>query len=483
MAGLTDQGLVIKRLPEIISELQSEAQQIFADLVPPGDKVDTSETTTIGRLIGLVAPSHADLWEAVQQVHDSFNPNAASGYALDNIVTLSGINRLGAEPTRASCIFEGNNNVLINLSAKVSSSTTQRIFSLAGTVSLNQYQASGIGISVNNIQNSTAYTVSYSTDGVSFTDITITSDASATSNEILAALKTAFDTTTGGTFTTYYQDSYLFITRADPFQTVNFELTPNLRVQKCQKLGVVYCDELGPLTQLANTIDTIAVPVLGWDKVHNPLDAADGRYEETDEELRERFRNSKFFQAANILESLIDALRNVDDVEDVVAYENDTDTTDSLGIPPHSFMPIVLGGLPTSIGEAIWQNKPTGIHSFGNTTVVVADSQGIGHSISFRRPDNVTIYVKMSVTDIGGMPGDVVAQIKEALVNYFEQNYSIGDDVIYSRLYAPINSIAGFQVNNLYLGTAPNPNGVANLTIAYNQVAKLSADNITVSIV
>ncbi|MCL5460282.1 hypothetical protein M3M33_16715, partial [Loigolactobacillus coryniformis] len=79
------------------------------------------------------------------------------------------------------------------------------------------------------------------------------------------------------------------------------------------------------------------------------------------------------------LESLVDALRNVEDVADVVVYENDTDTTDGLGLPPHSFMPIVLGGLPTTIGQAIWQNKPTGIRSFGDTTVVVADSQGIGH--------------------------------------------------------------------------------------------------------
>lgn len=483
MAGLTNNGLVIKRLPEIISELQTEAKQIFADLVPPGDEVDTSENTTIGRLIGLVAPSHADIWEAVQQVHDSFNPNAATGYSLDNMVTLSGINRFGSEPTRAACIFEGTNNTLIGLNAKVSSSTTQRIFSLTGTVSLNQYQASGIGISVNNIQNSTIYRVSYSTDGVNFTDVSITSDASATSTEILAAIKTAFDTTTGGTFQTYYQDGYLFLNRTDPFQTVNFELTPNLRVQKCRKLGVVYCDEFGPLSQPAESIDTIAVPVLGWDSVTNPLDAAEGRYEETDEELRERFRNSKFFQAANIIEALVDALRNVDDVDDVVVYENDSDTTDSLGIPPHSFMPIVLGGLPTSIGEAIWKNKPTGIRSFGNTTVVVADSQGIGHSISFRRPDEVQIYVSMSITDIGGMPGDVIAKVKESLVTYFESNYSIGDDVIYSRLYAPINSIAGFQVNNLFLGTTASPSGVANVVIAYNQAAKLNPANISVTIV
>ena len=483
MAGLSNTGLTIKRLPDVITELKIQAEQIFADLLPAGDIVDTSEDTTIGRMIGLVAPSQADLWEAVQQVYDSYNPNAASGYSLDNMISLSGITRYGSEPTRAACLFEGTNNTLLSLQAKVSSSTTQKIFSLAGTVSLNQYQASGLGISVATVANSTVYTVGYSPDGLSYTNVSITSDASATAPEILDALKTAFDTTTGGTFVTYYQDGHLFINRTDPFQTVSFSATPNITVAKCIKLGMVNCDELGPLPQLAGSIDTIAVPVLGWDKVTNPLPGAEGRYEETDEELRERFRNSKFFQAANILESLVDALRNVEDVTDVVVYENDTDTTDLLGVPPHSFMPIVLGGLPTTIGQAIWQNKPTGIRSFGDTTVVVTDSQSIGHSISYKTPDPISIYVSVSITNTGAMPGDVVAKLKEALLTYGTTNFSIGDDVVYSRLYTPINSIAGFQVNTLFLGTTASPSGTANVTIDFDEVAAWDASRIVVTVV
>ena len=483
MAGLTNTGLTVKRLPEVISELEQQASQIFADLLPPGDTVDYSPNTTIGRMIGLVAPSQADLWEAVQQVYDSFNANAASGYSLDNMIALSGITRYGEEPTRASCLFEGDNNVLLGLTSKVSSSTTRRVFSLASTVSLNQYQASGIGISVINVTNSAVYTIGYSQDGISYTNVSITSDASATAEEILAALKTAFDTTTGGTFTTYYKNGLLFISKADPFQTVSFSNTSNLKVDKCIKLGIVNCDETGPLVQLENTIDTIAVPVLGWDSVYNPLAGAEGRYKETDEELRERFRNSKFFQAANILESLADALRNVEDVTDVVVYENDTEVTDSLGIPPHSFMPIVLGGLPTTIGQAIWQNKPTGIRSFGDTTVVVYDTQGIGHNISYKQPTNVPVYVKLNISNSGAMPGDVVAKLKESILAYGAENFSIGNDVIYSRMYTPVNAVPGFQVNSLYIGTAPNPAGVANITVAYNQVAQWDAAYITVTIV
>jgi uncharacterized phage protein gp47/JayE len=483
MAGLSNTGLTIKRLPDVITDLKTQAEQIFADLLPAGDTVDTSDDTTIGRMIGLVAPSQADLWEAIQQVYDSYNPNAATGYSLDNMISLSGITRYGSEPTRASCLFEGSNNTLLGLASKVSSSTTQRIFSLGSTVSLNQYQASGIGISIATVANSTAYTIGYSSDGISYTNVSITSDSSATSAEILTALKTAFDTTTGGTFVTYYQDGYLFINRTDPFQTVSFSNTPNITVVKCIKLGIVNCDEIGPLPQLAGTIDTIAVPALGWDKVTNPLDAAEGRYEETDEELRERFRNSKFFQAANILESLVDALRNVEDVADVVVYENDTDTTNGFGVPPHSFMPIVLGGLPTTIGQAIWQNKPTGIRSYGSTTVVVTDSQGIGHSISYKTPTPVPVYMTVSITNTGAMPGDVVAKLKEAILSYGNSNFSIGDDVVYSRLYTPINSVSGFQVNTMFIGVTASPSGTSNIVVDFDKVATWDASRITITVV
>lgn len=482
MAGLTQSGFEIRRLPEVVESLQDDAKQIFADIAPAGDEIDVGPNTTIGRLIGLVSPAYASLWEGLQFVYDSFNANAATGIALDNLVALSGITRKAAAATKASVLLRGDNNVNISLSSKVSSITTKRVFSFTAPVSLNQYQASGIGISVNAVLNNTSYQVSYSSDGTLFTDIAITSDASATSEEILAALKTQFDTTTGGAFTTYYQDGFLFITRTDPFQAVSFEVSTNLTINKVLKMAQVSCDEIGPLPQLANSITTIATPVLGWDSVTNPEEATLGRYKETDEELRERFRNSKFMQSANIIESLLDGLRNVDGVSDVVVYENDTDTTDAFGVPAKSFMPIVLGGSNTAVAQVIWANKPTGILSHGNTTVTIYDTQDMPHQISFKRPTPVPVYVKVDVSSTGGLAGDAVARIKQAVYDNLTANYSIGDDIIYSRLYTPVNSVPGHQVNSLTLGTAPNPVGTSNIAIAFDEVGAFSLDYITVTV-
>jgi uncharacterized phage protein gp47/JayE len=483
MAGLTPTGLTIKRLPEIIAGLQVTAEQIFADLAPTGDVVDTSAITALGRLIGLVAPSHADIWEALQDVHNSFSPQHASGIALDNIVALSGIARLPLSSARAHCLLTGDNNTSLSLAAKVSSSTTRRIFSLLAPVKLTPTKACGVAMSVGTVQVSTVYRLSYTVDGVTIIDVSINSGATPTASSILTALQAAILATHSASFTAVIVGTLLWVKRIDPFQPVTFTASANLVFSKAQQIAVFECDVAGPAVQLGGTIDTIAVPVLGWDSVVNPLDASSGRNVETDTELRERFRVSKYFQAVNILEAMVDALKNVPEVIDVMVYENDTDTTDAYGVTPHAFMPIVLGGLTTSIGDAIWQNKPTGIKSVGNTTVSIADSQGLQHPISFFRPTLTRLYIKMTIQSTGLLVGNADVMIKDALVAKIKAENKIGTDVIYSRLYTPINSVAGFQINALTLGTAPNPTGMVNIVIPFNAVATLDAADITITIV
>jgi uncharacterized phage protein gp47/JayE len=483
MAGLSRQGLEIKTLDDVLTDYKTTAASIFSDLVPAGDVVDVTDNGALGRMIGVIAPAEASLWEALQQVFDSFNPTTAIGVALDNIIALSGITRLPAQATRAQVILEGSLNTIVSSpQGKAYSSSTQRVFSILNPVTLNLLSASGVGVYPTIVADGTVYRFSYSTDGVNFLDAEYTSPASGTTAQvILDGVQQKVEDLFSATFTTYQSDGRLYITRTDPFQVADFDVSVSLQVQKVRKLGIVIDDVVGPFPQEALAIDTISVPIAGWDTVINPVAATTGRLTETDEELRERFRNSKFFQSQNIVEGILDALRNVAGVTDVVVYENDTDIVDALGVPAHSFLPIVLGGLPSDIGQSIWENKPTGIPSVGNTTVQIADSQGFLHNISYRQPDEVPIYITMEIEDLGGMPGDAGAQIKQNLVNYSDATLFIGTDVVYSRLYTPINSVGGFAVNSLFIGTAPSPTGTTNITIDFDQVATISAENIIVT--
>ena len=479
MAGVTDAGFVIKRLADILADDRALAVQLFQDLVQPGDNVDVSDSSALGRLISLAAPSEADLWEAAQEVYAAFDPNSATGIALDNLVAYAGITRKEQTFTTSSILVAGDTNTLIPVGQTVSSSTTGEQFTTVGAISLSPSNASGITVSVVTLQDSTAYTITYANTTTSNT-ITYTSDASATAAEILVGLQSVI-AGAHPTLTSSVVGTTLVIDRNDIFQTVNFTTSVNLGISKVRTVGEVVAVESGIIEQPANTIDTILTPMLGWDSVNNPVAATPGEDRETDEELRLRFRNGKFDRATNTLDAIYSALINTDGVTEVTIYENDTSVVDGNGVPAHSFLPIVSGGLSTDIANAIWDNKPIGILSYGNTTVSISDVQGFPHDISFSRPDPVVIYISMNITTDVNFPPNGNDAIKSALIEYFTANFGTGDDVIYSRLYTPINSIVGHEVVSLTIGTSPAPVGTSNIVIAFDEIASLNTTNIVIT--
>lgn len=482
MAGVLDEGFVTKRLPELVTDAKNEAITVFQDLVSPGDTVNTDDSSVIGRLIALKSPSEADLWEAAQQVYSAFDPNTSSGIALNNLVAYAGLTRKEQTFTTSPILVAGDTNTLIPNGQTVSSSTTGEQFTVSSAIALTPTSASGITVTVLTVTNTTAYTISYS-NGTTTNTISFTSDASATLTEILSGLQavvvSAHPTLISSIVGTG-ASATLVINRIDIFQRVGFSTSSNLGIIKIRTVGEVVASRSGPITQPVNSINTILTPILGWDSVTNPIAATPGENKETDEELRIRFRNGKFDRATNTLDSIYSALTNLDNVDEVVIYENDTSVVDSNGVPAHSFLPIVSGALSTAIAQAIWENKPIGILSYGNTTVVINDAQGFPHNVSFSRPNPVVIYITIDITTDSTFPSNGNDAIRSAIISYFDENLGIGDDVIYSRLYTPINTIPGFQVESLKVGTAPSPTGTANIVIPFDGIASISAVNINI---
>lgn len=219
MAGLSRQGLEIKTLDDVLTDYKTTAASIFSDLVPAGDVVDVTDNSALGRMIGVIAPAEASLWEALQQVFDSFNPTTAIGIALDNIVALSGITRSPAAATRAQVILEGDLNTIVSSpQGKAYSSSTQRVFSILNPVTLNLNQASGVGVYPITVADNTDYRFSYSTDGVNYIDAIYSSGVGATAQSIMDGLQQKVEDLFTSTFTTYQTDGRLYITRTDPFQ-------------------------------------------------------------------------------------------------------------------------------------------------------------------------------------------------------------------------------------------------------------------------
>jgi uncharacterized phage protein gp47/JayE len=480
MAGVEYTGFIQKRLPELRQDLQQRAVEIFQDLLQPGEVVDVSDSATIGRLISLILPSLADLWEASGQNYSSFDPNSALGIPIDNLVALAGITRREETFTVSPLLFSGDNGTFITAGSTVNSSITGEDFNTTINVGLSPDMASGVTVSIVSVADSTDYTITYA-GSVNTQSITINSGVSATTASILAALQAEI-VSSHPALVSSVVGTTLVIDRVDVFQSVTFSVTVNLGVTKVRKIGEGVAVNSGPIAQQANTITSITTPILGWDSVTNPIAATKGNLRETDEELRLRFRNSKFERATNTLDAVYSALIGVTGVEQVIIYENDTDVVDGNGVPAHSFLPIVVGGTSVDIANAIWRNKPIGILSDGNTTVSINDIQGFPHDISFERPNPVVIHINMTLTTDALFPANGEDQIKAAIVQYFTDNFGIGNDVIYSRLFTPINSVPGHQVDALTIGLAPLPTGMANIPIAFNEVASISDVNIVITV-
>ena len=472
MAQLTTEGLSIKRLDEVIDDRVASARNFF------GTDADVTVNGVLGRALRVHAASQADLEESLESVYNSFNPAFATGISLDRIAAYAGLTRQSAAPSTVSLLVSGDYNTLIPEGSFVDSSVTSNRFLTTEAVTLNNSNVSGLVIEIITSQDSTAYTLTLGSS--TFTYTTGTGESLATIASGLQALIDA-DSNFSATVINTQQIEVDF---ASVFVSRNATITSNISFRKVDKLVDSESEELGPVSQPAGTLETIAAPVTGWETVTNPLDAAEGRFRETDEELRVRFKNSKELNARGTVDSIFANVISIIDVGSVQVYENVTNATDANGLPPKSFSVIVQGGSETDIADTIWDVKPAGIETFGNTTISITDSQGVPHDINFSRPTPIDIYIDITVSQAEGgtVPSNVDEQIKDALEAYFEQNYSVGDDVIYSRLYTPINSISGFQVDSLTLGTSPTPVGTSNIVIAFDEIADLDRANVNVTV-
>lgn len=495
MSGLTAEGLVIQRLSDVLASQRQKAVELFQELVPAGEVVDTSDNSTLGRLISLTAPSVADLWEALQEVDSAFDPDKATGIALDKIVKYGGLTRLKEQRATMQAIVTGDAAVVVPYNSAIRGDTTNAIWRTRSPITLSTTISSGVYVSISTITNSSAYTINYTTvDGTK--TITYTSDSSATEVEIANGLIAASLLSPHNNYVTLKKvgtTQVLEVQKQDPYSYSTFTVGTKLTITKYQKVVELQAEEAGEIEQLIGSVHTIATPVLGWDSIYNYTEAVGGAGSETDDELRLRFRDTKYERASNILEALYSALINVEGVTEVVIYENDTAATDANGVPKKSFMPIVVGGDTATLAKTIWENKPTGILSYqiqapattyptGYTTIY--DSQGFPHYIGVNRAIPTTLYISMSLLKTTGIyPADGDAQVKQALLDYLRAKFGVGDDIIYSRLYTPINSIAGHQVDALTIGTSPSPSGTSNIVIPFNGIYTLDPTNIIITTV
>lgn len=251
------------------------------------------------------------------------------------------------------------------------------------------------------------------------------------------------------------------------------------------------CTEVGPNNPEVGTIIQIQTPIFGWNYASNNAATSIGTNADTDTTLHIKQSRATAATSYRQVDAIIAGIMAVPGVKFARLYVNKNLTTDARGISGKTMAAVVVGGLDQNIANVL-RLKAGSLDNFeGNldTPIVYTGELGDTETIDFYRPTEIPIYIEMeiTVTDSSAYPENAAAQIKQAIVEYAEYDqeglagFPPGADVIISRLYTPINSVPGFKVDSLKIGTAADSLSTDDITIAWNELATFDAARITVS--
>lgn len=465
------------RFPEI-------RQQIIDTLqAKTGLTFETRTDSITGQFIDTFAEREATMWELAEAVYHAMYPNTATGISLDNSVAFAGVRRLFAERSTAWCACYGIETTPIPAGAIIRNNNTQDNLILDKDVTISRQNTIDVNLSVMDAVVGNQYWIQI--NAVTFTYTCIAGDTTAS---IALAL---YNQLLNTPLTVELDVNFL---RMYSIEAVQFalQISTNIQINQIGSLGNFTAEYFGPIDVLANHLTMIVSTQTGWTGVNNIVDGQLGRNLETDDELRLRYDLGVFRLGATTLEAIrANIQQNVQGITAVQVYENQEDTVDADGRPPHSIEIIAQGGNPQDIANQIWLYKAAGIDTFGSITVPVTDSIGTIHAINFSRATPVYIWVDIQVTlyDEETFP-DNGGQLIQSIVANTGNSFGIGKDVIVQRLYGPIYAdVDGIGKMDITVARVDDPDTVPapgdytanNIPISPRELSSFTEAHITVT--
>jgi hypothetical protein len=358
-------------------------------------------------------------------------------------------------------------------------SSTQDEYALDAEVTITSLNASFLSISVNTVSNATLYRVT-----IAGTDYDYTSDADATLSEILTGVRDVIDLASGISAIINNETQSVEVTIDIPSAT---SASANLTIDIVGTNGDFTALVDGPQILPSLALDSIGTPVSGWDEVRNLSSGVQGKVVESDEDFAIRRAQSVGISAENTIDALASNLRQIQDLTAVLIVENDTSTYDAINdLDPQHLWVIVQGGADQEVVDTIATIKPAGIGLKGTETgTYVVPSTGQEKEIRFERPTPVNPYIWVEITTNPlEYPATGSDDIKSAIKDYFDANQDIGEDLLYSRLYTPINQVSGHYVTKLILSetviTGSEPGDPTNIVADPDEIIVIDTSRITV---
>lgn len=482
MAGLDENGLTIKRLPDILADLQADIRQQYGNDTP----VDAN--SFFGILNTIYGASDAELWELAQVVYNQMNRKTAKGKGLDDIAALLRMSRLDPTKSSGNLTLYGDENTIVPLGTQFSDTNNNFYESTVQgyldthlqrvPISFKPTEGSGVSGDL-----STTFTIIINGDNYTkqfeWEESAITSIIRDDLVEMIGDQDDYYVTTLSDNDPLYVNDystiagtgsgiSTLNIVNKDP----NTPLTISVNVIQSPFAGHYsvsqaeiavedtvnnYADtvnveaiETGDIRTAAKTLINIETAVTGLDMVYNYLDMNVGTDYESDEALRARMVEGRYVSGFNTLPSMNAKLLATEGVRGVHINVNKTlaATTELAG---KSFECVVSGGTDTDVATTILNNISIEDNSVGNVTVLLEDITGAQRPISFSRTTENYVWSKVTYTlDPETLyPDNGDELIKEAIVAYGE-SLILGSDINPKKFFGSVyTNVSGIDDLNI----------------------------------
>jgi uncharacterized phage protein gp47/JayE len=450
--GVTPAGFVRPRLPEIRVEIiEAMRANLRAKALP--DDIETRPDSVMGVVIDTFADREAALWEMGEGVYYAMYPGSAVGASLDRSVSFSGVKRLQAERSRAYVVAYGLQSTVVPAGAQIRHRSTQNIWETAAAVTISAAAAADVRV-VPAVQGNATYTITVDASPYSYT-----SGGSATIGQILGGLLAAL----ANSGLQVSSDGAALRLVSTATLAVNITLTANLSFSEIGSAVLAQTVDTIPELAEPGDLDTIVTLTPGWTRVSNLQAGAVGRFQETDAQLRARYRLGVFRFGAGTLPSIgPNLLNDVPGIIDIRVFDNKTDVVDADGRKPHSIHVIVDGGIDDDLAQAIYKYKGGGIDTNGAVVKTLNTPEG-QQIIQFDRPTAVYVWVRAVVTllppEEQPFPSDGFERIAAAILAA-GQAHVIGQDVRLQRFYCSIYEIPGIAEVDLSFAYSTDPDYV-----------------------
>ncbi len=480
---LTLTGLNIQTIAEIKSEIEEALRATF------GPQINLQPQSVFGQNVGVSSERESLIQELAEDLHNSQYPDSASGVSLDNVLSLTGLVRLGALASRITgqALF-GTASTLIPSGTQFSvNGDSDNVFSTDSDVTLIAGTDEAQDITFSAAPTGGSFKLDY--DG----EITVAILFSEGAAEVQAALRALSNTSTTGItvsgsfaagFTITFagddgkQEQVILVensntlTNGGAVTIAITETTPGVYQGQVNCVAL----ETGPVSVAKKALSVIDNPVSGLTRVFNPAVATIGRDLETDAEAKirraQRLQISEAGPPAAIDNKIFQLNDEIDKttIEYAHTFENITLVIDSRGIPGKAFETFVYltaGAVDRDqeIAQAIFDSKPAGIEPHGDISKTVEDSEGLDHTIKFSRPTAVPIFLILDLTVTAEYPSDGDEQVENIMV-VWGGGLGVGQDVIvFPSLVAQLDQIPGITDVVVKIGIAPAPTLDNNIVI------------------